>query len=132
MEQKQNMEKLEKSIQKRDKAIEKLTLEYEKVKAKVRKYRSLKLQDHDNRAQQNEGAEISGSTIDERNYDTYKNDEKENIAATFSSITNSTRSELSLRQDNKMLKDLSNSQLMKGTALDVREKEKVANLKLEV
>ena len=126
IEQKQNMERLEKSIQKRDKAIEKLTLEYEKVKAKVRKYRSLKLQDHDNRAQQNEGAEISGSTIDERNYDTYKNDEKENIAATFSSITNSTRSELSLRQDNEMLKDLSNSQLMKGTALDVREKEKVA------
>ena len=126
MEQKQGMERLEKSIQKRDKAIEKLTLEYEKVKAKVRRYRSLKLQEHDNRAQENEGAEIFGSSIDERNYGKYKTDEKENIAAPFSSITNSTRSELSLRQDNKMLKDLSNSQLMKGTALDVREKEKVA------
>ena len=126
MEQKQNMERLEKSIQKRDKAIEKLTFEYEKVKAKVRKYRSLKLQEQDDRAQQNEVAEISGSSIDGRNYDKYKNEEKENVAATFSSITNSTRSELSLRQDNKMLKDISNSQLMKGTILDVKENEKVA------
>ena len=79
MEQKQNMEKLEKSIQKRDKAIEKLTLEYEKVKAKVRKYRSLKLQDNDNRAQQNEGAEISGSSIDGRNYDKYENEDHANL-----------------------------------------------------
>jgi chromosome segregation ATPase len=66
IEQKQAISRLEKEVNTRDKAIDKLTAEYEKVKAKVRKYRSLREQYESQIHGQGIIGDNSGSSIGER------------------------------------------------------------------
>ena len=65
IEQKQSICRLEKEVSTRDKAIDKLTAEYEKVKAKVRKYRSLREQ-YESQIHGQGVRDNSGSSLGER------------------------------------------------------------------
>ena len=61
MEQKKTIEGFEKDIKRRDKVIERLKVEHEKLKAKVRKYRSLRQQQLDSQNAEQDNGEIENS-----------------------------------------------------------------------
>ena len=61
LEQKKTIEGLEKDIKKRDRVIERLKTEHEKLKAKVRKYRSLRQQQVGNQGTEQDNEEIENS-----------------------------------------------------------------------
>ena len=122
IEQKQTIEKLNKDVYTRDQAIDKLTTEYEKVKAKVRKYRSMKEQ-FDN---QGIGKPVIDSTINsvaENMVDSHNLNNRKSIADLISEIEALKKGKVLLQTENWQLKEALNKRNFEPTSFNVSDKE---------
>ena len=121
IELKQSVAKLEKDVKTRDKAIDKLTTEYEKVKAKVRRYRSMREQ-AENQIPGQECVENSGSSLGDDHYVLSTRD-KENIANLLSELDAIKKNEELLRKENQRLKSLCSKSNLDREKSNISDKE---------
>ena len=122
IEQKQTIEKLNKDVYTRDQAIDKLTTEYEKVKAKVRKYRSMKEQ-FDN---QGIGKPVIDSTINsvaENIADSHNLNNRKSNADLITEIEALKKGKVLLQTENWQLKEALNKRNFEPTSFNISDKE---------
>ena len=120
IEQKQTIEKLNKDIYTRDQAIDKLTTEYEKVKAKVRKYRSMKEQ-FDN---QGIGKPVIDSTINslaENMADSHNLNNRKSNADLITEIEALKKGKVLLQTENWQLKEALNKRNFEPTSFNISD-----------
>ena len=122
IEQKQMIEKLNNDVYTRDQAIDKLTTEYEKVKAKVRKYRSMKEQ-FDNQAVGKGITETTVNSVSENMGDRHHaNDTKSNTDLKIE-LEAVKKGRALLQTENWQLKEALSKKNIERTSFNISDKE---------
>ena len=122
IEQKQKIENLQKDINTRDQAIDKLTTEYEKVKAKVRRYRSMKEQ-YESQGYGKGAIETTVSSHAENLIDNHNLKDTKNITDLMSELDAVRKDKALLQKENWQLKEVFSKQNVDRTSFNISDKE---------